>query len=582
MVTDEVGGVVKNITDIFYQLKRAFGENGTHTPEGFQDKVFKKALETRVKGINHIAAKSTLDFPVIFSDAVPIEIVEDVAKSVERRNAIYVKVIMEMHGLIDVTKDQTKGDLVNLLKGMEIMRESGVESETLMMHPSTRKLLEGVLGKNGSPIGFTNPEPLVEAQYTEFPDDKELYTFVNEANWLLNESRNSSFDKRQQRLTDLLNDLNDKNSTFTTKERESMEKERDTILQGLASEVGVDFNFDTVDTRRSNPLLSYDEKLAQLQVQYDAATDQYQKEKIQKHIDQVSFVRSKVLDSTNDQIESNIGIEKVKLQNRLKADEEAHRLSDERENKKLDNLGARKLNKHSGDPSLNKKDHNTGIGNSRAEIQKRINGLEPTLVTVTVQYRTPYTAGDTSFTILVKALSHIVPSEEFVKFLPKAKFDMSFLIRIAKLYTREIKFWRDFIFNLGEIKNLFDKSQSGTFGWYGKLKRQTDINNMKRLSNRGTDVVLPTSSIVITLDEVEEIFRLSKGKVDLNTSRQVRQLVESLSLLNFIIVDVANKRIKWFDDTQEGFEVRDLDALSKEDKSLTHKDLLKVVLNATK
>jgi len=219
------------------------------------------------------------------------------------------------------------------------------------------------------------------------------------------------------------------------------------------------------------------------------------------------------------------------------------------------------------------------IGTSWANVEKKTNKAEPLKISVDVEYHTPGFIKNTKFTLGVKTVIHIVPSTEMTKFLPKAKFDMSFLIKLARLWTGETKFFKDFVFNLKEVKDSFRKEKAGKDGWYAKLKRLTSDNSMRRMI--GGDV-MSTATLAVSMEDVEEMLRETDGKFDLSKSSTAKGVVESLSLLNLVIIDEVNDRIWWYDEADSDFDVKSIDGIKKEDRELTQGDLLKTILAVTK
>ena len=217
------------------------------------------------------------------------------------------------------------------------------------------------------------------------------------------------------------------------------------------------------------------------------------------------------------------------------------------------------------------------IGDTTAVVEiKKQNKKEPTRVEVEIEYNTGNDVRTAKFAVGVKSLLHTIPSEEIIKFLPKAKSDTSFLIRLAKLYTGEIKFWKDFVLTLGDIKDSFDKQKAGTNKWFYKLKRLTSGNNMARF--RGKKGLMPTATLAISMEDAEDLFRKTSGKFDVRTKYTAEQLIKSLSLLNLVIIDEGSERVWWYSDISEDFDMYTLDDLERLEKSSMNKDLLKALV----
>ena len=220
------------------------------------------------------------------------------------------------------------------------------------------------------------------------------------------------------------------------------------------------------------------------------------------------------------------------------------------------------------------------VGGTVVKIDpKKYNKLEPLKMEVEVEYASENQTRTTKMTLGVKSVVHTIPSEEVTKFLPKAKFDMSFLIKLAKLYTGEISFWKEFVLNLGEIKGGFDKHKAGENKWFFKLKRLTDTNNYKKIFNRKT--VMPTVTLAISMEDVEEMLRETNGRFDLTNPSTVYDLINTLSLLNFVILDEARERVWIYEEDEKDFNILTPEDLRQEKEEISQRDLMKVLLTAT-
>jgi len=81
---------------------------------------------------------------------------------------------------------------------------------------------------------------------------------------------------------------------------------------------------------------------------------------------------------------------------------------------------------------------------------------------------------------------------------------------------------------------------------------------------------------------VDEMYRLTEGKFDLYNNGTAREVVNSLSLLNLIIVDEANARVWWYEEADGEYDLKSVEVIRKEDRQISQGDLLKTVLSITK
>lgn len=411
-----LGGAVKNVVDYVYKLKETVTSLDFADGDENTRKKYVKNLLQSSRSINASARQNILHFPILYSDSCDYEMLQELATAIETRNAVLIKIVLETGGIIDMKIGETKGHLIDKIRGRNFsVNENCMSDEEIAAVPGLKEIAEGHL-----------------------PFDDVYY------------------------LDEGISD------------------------RGLT------------------------------------------KEQIQK-------IEGKV--------------------------EEKVRLEDLEIRKSI---------------ALNRRQ----LGKSSATIEKKTIKSEPTIITVEVQYRCGDIIGDTSLIIGVKSLLHRIGSEEFIKFLPKAKFDTSFLLKLARLKTGEISFIKDFLFNISESKKTFLKSKSGSHSWYAKLKRISDVNDFNRMS--GKKVIFATVTIVLSMEDVEEMKNRTNGKFDLTQSSEAGRLVESLTLLNLVIIDSALERVWFYDDSISGYEIRPLDYYKKEEKGISKSDLLKTIVSISK
>ncbi len=220
------------------------------------------------------------------------------------------------------------------------------------------------------------------------------------------------------------------------------------------------------------------------------------------------------------------------------------------------------------------------IGKTIASIGKDSRRSNPTTIEVDIEYKTSLTISSTKFTIGVRAVVHPIPGDEIVKFVPTAKFDMSPLIRLAQLTTGEIGLVKDFILGLDLIRKDANPHSSGTGAWYAKLKALTRDNRSAKYG--GVKGEMPTATLVVAMEDVDEMLRATRGRFDLRDASIARHVVESLSLMGLIIADEATERLWWYEDVHRGYSFYSPKDLEESHNGMSEKDLLKVFLAVNK
>lgn len=414
------------------------------------------------------ASKSIYEYPILASDTCSYDLTRAVTNSIQARSAVYTKIVFERIGLVDLSKGESKSDMIHNLKGFHMdVEELG---ESAKATPGTMSLMReaGQFNKSDSGLNMGMIEGKVLTEATE--------------------------------------------KTTSRKYRVG------TAPDGSRTEHEVEMNV-TSSPKKSKMGDQYDPTNLT-----DKQFDDYQNRR---------EYETKRTHNTETEIKRNI----VK-----------------------------------GQPF---------IGKTIATLGKDSRRANPTTIEIELEYKTVEHVSTTRFTVGVRAVLHPIPSDEIIKFIPKAKFDMSPLIRLAQLTTGEISFVKDFVLGVDNIHKDMHNPTAGKGKWYAKLKELTRTNNAAKVIPLATGK-MPTATLLVSMEDVDEMLRLTKGKFDLREPGIAKMVVESLSLMNLIIVDEATDRLWWYEDTHTGYALYSVSDLDEANKGLSEKDLLKVMVAVNK
>jgi len=112
--------------------------------------------------------------------------------------------------------------------------------------------------------------------------------------------------------------------------------------------------------------------------------------------------------------------------------------------------------------------------------------------------------GTIDFIIGVKATMHPIGSDEMVTNLINGCKTNSKFFNMIRWTSGEISFFKDFVFNIGAIKDDVFNRSSGASPWWITLKRRRSLAKMKTRMLLPKEI-LPNASIVISMAEVETI-----------------------------------------------------------------------------
>ena len=207
---------------------------------------------------------------------------------------------------------------------------------------------------------------------------------------------------------------------------------------------------------------------------------------------------------------------------------------------------------------------------------KKANDLQPTLMVVNF-VRKADTEREypvmSSFVIGVKAKLYVVDgSDIFNRFKIKSN-DKNLLLNLVKVGTREISFFKDFLFAIDNAKlDAVSQSRRGSSSKFWKvLERRALKSKMRRSLNMINDATAITS-IIVTADEVE--FFKKTQYIDLEVPKVMNRIMDAYNLLNFVILDDNTEVAKFLTDTGDDvYELVTYDHLQKEQRDNTKKIL---------
>ncbi len=199
---------------------------------------------------------------------------------------------------------------------------------------------------------------------------------------------------------------------------------------------------------------------------------------------------------------------------------------------------------------------------------KKANELIPTLMVV--RFNQVYST-DTDTNIIpqdviigVKAKIYAIPSTEIITRIVNKHRDNNWLLKFVKATTREISFFRDFVFAIDKAK--IDAKQSAAKGATAKVfkileRRSSRSKLLRRLGANNTAAAI--STIHITKEEVDIIKRDSN--IDITKAPVIRKIMESYNLMSFVYSDEATESVSFIYDTGDDFyEVMSFNALERE------------------
>lgn len=210
---------------------------------------------------------------------------------------------------------------------------------------------------------------------------------------------------------------------------------------------------------------------------------------------------------------------------------------------------------------------------------KKANELMPTLMVINFQARTP--AGDyhvvDSVVIGVKAKLYPISSEDMVTHLVAKAKDANWIQKLIKASTREISFFKDFLFAIDKAKvDALSLSRKGSANKMWKvLERRAVKSKWNRLMAKSNDATAITT-IMLSQNEVD--FIKKEYQIDVTDVVNTRILMEKFNLLGIAVIDESLEIAKFMWDTGEDiWETVSFNNLERESNDNTYKKVVNLM-----
>lgn len=194
---------------------------------------------------------------------------------------------------------------------------------------------------------------------------------------------------------------------------------------------------------------------------------------------------------------------------------------------------------------------------------KKANELVPTLIHIRifpVDKSTKEEFQPIDFVLGVKATLHPIPSEEMIVNIVRGIKNDNTAFNFIRWTTGEIKFFKDFVLTMNDLKIDAINTSSKASRWWTMLKRRKNLARIK--NNILPQRLLPNATIVITQEEVD-ILKEQYG-YNLTNAAIVDKLMKAYYLIAFVIVDPALQRVKFLFDGKSEYDTLTYATLARE------------------
>ena len=196
------------------------------------------------------------------------------------------------------------------------------------------------------------------------------------------------------------------------------------------------------------------------------------------------------------------------------------------------------------------KNYNDAVKNQLiATDVKKANEIVPTMMVVNfVNMVDGVEKVESSMVIGVKAKIYPINSEDMMERLYSKNQDRNGFLKLIRATTREISFFKDFIFAIDKAKiDALSSSRRGSSSKIWKILERRAVKSRLRRALMQPNDASAISVICISQEEVEYLKKNFNVHVD--NARVIRPIMESYNLMGVVIVDELNEVCKLIFDT---------------------------------
>jgi len=241
-------------------------------------------------------------------------------------------------------------------------------------------------------------------------------------------------------------------------------------------------------------------------------------------------------------------------------------------------------------PKDDDKDEEQVVNSAEAKIDnvdiKKANDLTPTMVKVEVNYvpKGAEVAVSKTITFGVKCVAHILNSEDIEYYLPNSVITRTPIMRMIQWTTGEIKFFKDLLFSVDEIKKTAVKGNDRSTFWWRRLQELGRVSSKfipmldPKGKNKKLERPIPISTMVISKENVDNI-KNRHGIDILQKPSFATKIMKNFFLMTFVIIDESIETVYIYNEETKNYSAYSFSSLENinKQKNIDIKDIYQLL-----
>lgn len=208
---------------------------------------------------------------------------------------------------------------------------------------------------------------------------------------------------------------------------------------------------------------------------------------------------------------------------------------------------------------------------------KKANEVVPTMLVVNFINDAEDNPVETSMVIGVKAKIYPINSSDVMERLYSRNQDNNGFLKLVRATTREISFFKDFVFAIDKAKiDALSSSRRGSSSKLWKILERRALKSRIRQGLKMKNDASAISTLVVSQEEVE--FLKKNYNVHIDNPRVIRPIMEAYNLMGVVIVNELDETCSFiFDTGSDVYEKVAFRSLEREDKDNDFKKMINLM-----